>query len=289
VTDSDSNNEVEPLSEFELQPDSPVAPADDAGGVDGQWVWQFASPPPPPSFLAVFFSGAALKELYRFFACGVLVVLGCLMPWGSAEEGVELVAGYETPLGAVSMVLGLWLVFSSCYGIYTRRQKILPVFLMIEPAIVTWVITMGIWNSPALQAEGFLGKLSMVFEKAGTGVMLTLLGSTWVALGFLFLLGKVYTKKDDKGATRRAAKGMVDKSDKNKSDNDSKKAEDDKDRDRDGAKDAPTDGDLAPEASAGEQTKTDGDAASTEGSSEKPAGAEARGASSGRGRRGRRR
>jgi hypothetical protein len=228
VTDPDSSKdlelglELEP--ELELQPDdapadtSPSA-ADESAGVEGQWVWQYAAPPPPPSFLAVFFSGTAHKELYRFFACSLLVVIGCLLPWGPVMQkgvpdldGVSVetvlpmpdVMGYETPAGAISLMLGLWLMFSSCYGIYTRRQKILPVFLMLEPAAVTLLRTMDAWGK--LKSESTLDKLVELFEVAGSGVMLTLIGSGFVAIGFLFLLGKVYTKKDDKGSGRRPAR-----------------------------------------------------------------------------------
>lgn len=213
----------------------------------GQWVWQYAAPPPPPSFGAMFFSGQALPELYRFFACGLLVVIGCLLPWGPVttevpgeEEGQvveELMAlpdviGVETLLGALSLVIGLWLVLSSCYGIYTRRQKILPVFLMLEPAIVSWMRLLD-----GLDKAGEGADLLATLDAVGTGVVLTLVGSTLVSLQFLFVVGKVYAKKDDKGGAssgRRAAKGGKDKGAKDKKDKGKK--------DKGGDKDAP-DGD----------------------------------------------
>jgi len=227
VTDPDNSKDLALEPDLELEPDvSSADPSPSTAGqgdpVDGQWVWQYAAPPPPPSFLPVFFSGNAHKDLYRRFACALLVVIGCLLPWGpvmekgaagaAAAAGATVhsvmptpnVMGYETPAGAISLVLGLWLLFSSCYGIYTRRQRILPVFLMLEPAIVTLLRTMDAWGK--LKSESTIGKLGELFEVAGSGVMLTLVGSGFVAIGFLFLLGKVYTKKDDKGAGRRAAR-----------------------------------------------------------------------------------
>lgn len=184
----------------------------------GQWVWQYAAPPPPPSFGAAFFSGSALPELYRFFGCALLVVVGCLLPWGPMTESssmiladgtvemseelmaVPSVIGVETALGALSLIIGLWLLLSSCYSIYTRRQKILPVFLMIEPAIVTWM--------KLLETNDQSGSMSLLemIDAAGTGVLLTLIGSTLVSIQFFFVVGKVYAKKDDKGAARRSAK-----------------------------------------------------------------------------------
>jgi len=312
VSDSDSKD-LEQIPELELQPDAAGAGAADAGaaddgGVDGQWVWQYAAPAPPPSFLAVFFSGTALKELYRFFACALLVIIGCLLPWGPMTDGDgevipgmglgDLPAGYETPAGAISLVLGLWLLFSACYGIYTRRQKILPVFLMIEPAIVTWGRTLKAWKS--LESESALDKVVELFEVAGSGVMLTLIGSTFVAVGFLLLLGKVYTKKDDKGAARRAtksdkgdkpAKGKDKAKDKGKADKSKADAGAKKDEPKADEKpaDAPAaDAGAAPEAADAPAPAADaggGAAAGDKGASDAPKG----GGRGGRSRRGRRR
>lgn len=237
-TSKDGNDvELEEPLELELQPEAEMFPASGAGSgaagetvaepsadtaadeglAQGQWVWQYAAPPPPPSFAAVFFSGQAVKSHYRFFACALLVVVGCLLPWGPAGEGAAAapflppgVAGYQTVTGAISLALGLWLLFAACYGVYTGRHKILPVFLMIEPAVVAWLRTADAWGR--LPEEfSTLERLQHVFDVAGTGVMLTLVGSTWVAGGFLLLLGKVYAKKDDKGSARRSARGGRDK------------------------------------------------------------------------------
>lgn len=231
----------------EAAPAADAAPASDAndasptqeaaaatgGEVQGQWVWQYGAPPPAPPWSARFFSGAAVKDLYRFFACGLLVVIGCLLPWGPVVEleandplaivegGPELIeviqmppptAGYEWPLGALSLVIGLWLVFSSAYGIYTNRQKILPVFLMIEPALVSWSVTLDSWEM--VESTSTLDQIQELFMVAGTGVMLTLVGSTYVALNFLMVVVKVYAKKDDKASGRRGGKGGKDKGDK---------------------------------------------------------------------------
>lgn len=233
-----------------------AAAADD--GAEGQWVWQYGAPPPPPSFGAAFFSGNALPELYRFFACGLLVVVGCFLPWGpisetvanpdfgtdvEASETIEQVMsvpdrlGVETALGALSLAIGLWLVFSSCYGIYTRRQKILPVFLMLEPAIVSWLALLD-----AHGQVGMDGGLVALLDAAGTGVLLTLIGSTLVSVQFLFVVGKVYAKKDDKGAARKARSGAKDKGK-------------DKEKDAKGGDDAKSEGDAAAKGGKGRRGK----------------------------------
>lgn len=226
VTDEGAPTAETAAAEPEAPVEAPEAAAETApeavaesGPEQGQWVWQYGAPPPPPPFSATFFSGTALPELYRFFGCGLLVVIGCLLPWGPVSQStsttladgtletveelltVPNVIGVQTALGALSLIIGLWLTFSSCYSIYTRRQKILPVFLMIEPAIVTWMKLLET-NDQA----GSLGILEML-DAAGTGVLLTLIGSTLVSIQFVFVVGKVYAKKDDKGASRRASKG----------------------------------------------------------------------------------
>jgi hypothetical protein len=181
------------------EPAAAAASPSTGGEVPGQWVWQYGAPPPPPPFSAVFFSGRALGELYRFFACGLLVFVGSLLPWGAsykwmvetAEPTVGYVtpAGYELPIGALSLALALWLMFSACYGIYTGRQKILPVFLMLLPAWATWTRTLDAWSQ--LEEFGTRERLERLFEVAGTGVLLTLAGSTIVALSLLIVIVKI--------------------------------------------------------------------------------------------------
>lgn len=212
------------------------AAADPAAG--GQWVWQYAAPPPPPSFGAAFFSGTAVKDLYRRFAAALVVVIGCLLPWGPVMETVPNtaeaiadgaaatieqmapmagVAGVETLAGALTLLLGLWLMYASLHGIYTSQQKILPVFLMIEPAIVSWMLTLDAWAG--VESEGFLERLNELGQRAGTGVLLTLVGSTYVAGAFLLLFAKVFVKKDPESkSAKRAARSS-------KSDDDEAKSE----------------------------------------------------------------
>lgn len=220
-----------------------------SGHVEGQWVWQYAAPPPPPSFGAMFFSGRALGELYRFFACGLMVFIGCLLPWGKSMEWVvehgestlayAPPAGYELTAGAVSMALALWLMGVSCYGIYSGRQKILPVFLMLFPAWFTWGRMMDAWE---LVADlGFKEKIARVSEVAGTGVMLAMLGSTIVAVQLLLVVLKVMKKQpapEGGGRTRKAKESKPKKEKPAKAKKaDKKDAGKDKDKDKSKSKD----------------------------------------------------
>jgi hypothetical protein len=192
------------------------AAAGDGGELEGQWVWQFAAPPPPAPFSAVFFSGRALPELYWFFASALLVLLGCAMPWGPSlawvvERGESTLgytsppAGYELPGGALCLAVAVWLLAAAAYGIYTGRQKILPVFMMLLPAWLSWSRALSAWGEVGAVSElGFKERIARLFEVAGTGVLLTMVGSTIVALQLLVVITKVMKKQPaDAGRARK--------------------------------------------------------------------------------------
>jgi len=198
------------------KPSGSGAVATAAAADEGMWVWQYGAPAPLPSFSAVFFGGRGLPELYRFFACGLLVAIGCLLPWGTslawiAEQGLptlgvtEPPAGYQLPMGAVCLALSVWLMFTACYGIYSGRQKILPVFLMLVPAWASWSRTL---DALAKVADlPFKLRIEKLFEVAGPGVLLTLVGSTIMALSLVLVILKVLKKKPDDGTARAPRKG----------------------------------------------------------------------------------
>ncbi|GJM20122.1 MAG: hypothetical protein DHS20C15_00370 [Planctomycetota bacterium] len=227
----DSNSSAQPTP-AEASNTAPDASNDPANAGDGRWVWQYGAPPPPPSFGARLFAGNASPEFLRFAFCALLVVIGCLLPWGpqaveltgelAGDAGAALtdaadtsyvvpptIRGVDLPLGALSLMLGIWLLYASMAGAYSGRHRILPVVLMIEPALVT----LGLLGDAMTAAgdEGFLRALDL----AGTGVLLTFVGSALMALQFIFLLGKVFAKKDDKAPARRSkdAKGGKGKAD----------------------------------------------------------------------------
>lgn len=63
------------------------------------------------------YNPAADKEYYRFLFAGVIMLLGCLMPFG---PDLALV-GYKTPGGAFAMIIALGIVWSSWASIHHRR------------------------------------------------------------------------------------------------------------------------------------------------------------------------
>ncbi len=186
---------------------------------DGMWVWQYGAPAPLPPFSAIFFGGRGLPELYRFFACGLLVAIGCLLPWGTslswiAEQGLptlgvtEPPAGYQLPMGALCLAISVWLMFTACYGIYSGRQKILPVFLMLVPAWASWSRTLDAWSK--VSELSLKLRLEKLFVVAGPGVMLALVGSSIMVLSLVIVILKVVKKKPDDGTARAPRKGKDD-------------------------------------------------------------------------------
>ena len=63
------------------------------------------------------YNPAADKEYYRFLFAGIIMLLGCLMPFGP-----QPVAGYMTIRGALFMIIALGIVWSSWASIHNRRM-----------------------------------------------------------------------------------------------------------------------------------------------------------------------
>ena len=117
--------------------------------------------------------------------------------------------GFMVPMGAVCLALSLWLVWGACTNIYARKPMILPAFLMFIPAEVTWVRLLDAWGA-ADTSLGIADQVNQVLYTMGTGVLLTLVGSTVVAVQFVLTLGKVLGSKKEP-ATGRAAKAKKEK------------------------------------------------------------------------------
>lgn len=98
--------DVEQLDELEPLEDGPPPaplpmPAPTTGGL------------PAPAY-----NPAADKEYYRFLFAGVLMLLGCLMPFGPQWQ----LAGYKTLRGALFLLIALGIVWSSWASIHNRRM-----------------------------------------------------------------------------------------------------------------------------------------------------------------------
>lgn len=114
---SDSGNvpelqDLEPLDPGTAAPE--VAAAPPAAAPDAVAAALRAGLPPP-----AFNPRCTDKAYYRFLFCGVLIVLGCLMPFG-ADRGM---AGYQTMGGAVFLVIGLGMVWTWWGAIHFNRSS----------------------------------------------------------------------------------------------------------------------------------------------------------------------
>lgn len=191
------------------------APSGATGTVEGNWVWQFASAPPPPPFLARFFAGSASADLYLFFTCGLLMVVGGFMPWatqpvldadGAVGYHAPTLDGIETPLGALTLGLGLWLVFAAAGAIYRGAAGggiIAPVFLTLVPLALVWRRVLGVLGGDVGWGE--------LFAVSGTGTLFALVGTTLAELAFVFSLVRVFAKKDPAKADRAARRKKDDR------------------------------------------------------------------------------
>ena len=77
------------------------------------------------------FNPQASKEYYRFLFCGVLIVLGCLMPFGPDYAG----AGYKSFMGGIHFLIGLGMIWSAWAGISVNKPSMKWIMLGFVPAV----------------------------------------------------------------------------------------------------------------------------------------------------------
>lgn len=166
-------------------------------------------PPPgvvgaaPPAYRA-----EAHGEYYRFLFAGILMTLGCLMPFGGTEQE----AGYQQVLGAFYLVIGMGVIWSMWIAIYGGRFRMKWIMLSMLPFLLQLVAIIFVDRDAGVMAFKAAGKpmaeswaemFSLAFgrtaegtDKAmnfcrafGTGRILLFFGS---ALNFWFLLGAIF-------------------------------------------------------------------------------------------------
>lgn len=89
------------------------------------------------------------KEYYKFLLAGVLMLLGCLMPFGPEWE----MAGYKTLSGALFTFISLGLVWSWWGAIHQNRfgpAQLKWVGLAVIPFIVQLMNLIGAFGAPAV-------------------------------------------------------------------------------------------------------------------------------------------
>lgn len=95
------------------------------------------------------FNPNADKEYYRFLFAGVLMLLGCLMPWGPEWS----MAGYKTLSGAFFTLIAIGMIWSWWGAIATNRfsgSNLKWVGLSVVPLIVTIFNLIGAFEAPAV-------------------------------------------------------------------------------------------------------------------------------------------
>lgn len=152
----------------------------------------------------IFFRADAHPEYYRFLFGGLVMTLGCFMPFG-----VDVAAGYQTLAGAFYLVLALALVWSMWIAVYTGRFRMKWIMFGLIPflfGLMDFIFVSrnhGIATFTGPVADGWLDaiKLGMGgtpegvtkasnFARAfGTGRIVLFVGA---ALNFLFLLSAVF-------------------------------------------------------------------------------------------------
>lgn len=104
------------------------------------------------------FNPAADKEYYRFLFAGVVMLLGCLMPWGPEWE----MAGYKTLSGAFFTLIAVGMIWSWWGAIATARfsgSNLKWVGLSMIPLIVSLFNIIGAFESPAVVDMASRGKI----------------------------------------------------------------------------------------------------------------------------------
>ncbi|MBL9079355.1 MAG: hypothetical protein JNL08_17775 [Planctomycetes bacterium] len=145
-----------------LEPLAPLEPLDAGGAAAG-------GAPAASADMATAMARASLaapafnpfcrdKTFYRFLFAGVLMVLGCLMPFGADYQMV----GYKTMSGAVYLVIGVAMVWTWWGAIHNNRSTSASLKWLLLCALVMVAGIMGlVWYNPevalaAAQQRGLL-------------------------------------------------------------------------------------------------------------------------------------
>jgi hypothetical protein len=173
---------------------------------------------PPP-----FYRSDAHGEYYRFLFAGLVMTLGCLMPFSADAQ----LAGYKTLGGAFYLILALGLVWSMWIAVYGGRFRMKWIMLALIPFLVGLIdfifvdrdLGIKAWKDGPL-AEGWMDALKGAFSRTeegtmkatnfcrafGTGRIVVFVGAL---LNFMFLIGAVFGgakhAKAQKAALRAAA------------------------------------------------------------------------------------
>jgi hypothetical protein len=131
--------ELEPLEE--LAAPAPAAPAVGAMAV---------TPVSLGGLPAPMYGARAQKEYYRFFFAGLVLFMGCLMPWGPEWE----MAGWQTLKGGVFTIIALGIMWSSWVAISHGKFDLSSMRWLVLaslPLVSSVFFVLGVFESSAVQ------------------------------------------------------------------------------------------------------------------------------------------
>lgn len=129
MTNSGDVPELEPLEESAAAAPPPQA----AGGVTAVSL---------PGLPAPVFGTRAQTEYYRFFFAGLIMFLGCMMPFGPEWE----MAGYQSLGGAVFTLISLGIMWSSWVAISHGKFDLSSIRWLILSTIPLTVMIYHVWR-----------------------------------------------------------------------------------------------------------------------------------------------
>lgn len=146
--DAANLDELEPIQESAAE-----APA--AAGAMEAAVLQMRSGLPTP-----FYNRAASPAYYRMLFGGVLMFVGCMMPFGPEWE----MAGYKTMTGGLSFILALGLLWASWGAIHTGRPPSIKWFVLPFFSVIMMLLHVANpWGQPAV-VDGLSRGVAMVTD-----------------------------------------------------------------------------------------------------------------------------
>lgn len=121
----------------------------------------------------IFYRPDAHQEYYRFLFAGIVMTLGCLMPFGPEWEQ----AGYKTMSGALFLLMSLGLVWSMWIAVHGGRFRMNWIMLAIIPFVVQLINMIYATTEPAVLAfvkegrpmvDGWKNLFQTAFDRADT-------------------------------------------------------------------------------------------------------------------------
>lgn len=174
MTDSGNVPELQDLEPLDAGASSPGAGAASASVAEATLQSLRAGLPPP-----AFNPRCTDKTFYRFLLCGLLIVVGCLMPFSASLDQV----GYKTMSGAIFLVIGLGMVWTWWGAIHNNRSTAASLKWLLLCFLPFAAQVMNLINfdaAAALAAAKAVGALAPDAQSAGWD---TLFADITTALG----------------------------------------------------------------------------------------------------------